>query len=59
MSNVVNVSLTALLIGDFIIAGLSFAAGYYLSHRGWSGVKSDLEDIKEDVSKVKAKVTKK
>lgn len=45
------------LVASHLAVGISFGAmGYYLSHRGWVGVKSDLKDIKTDVKKVKAKL---
>lgn len=34
----------------------SFALGYYVSHRGILGVKSDVTDIKTDVVKVENEV---
>jgi len=33
-----------------------FAAGYYLSHRGFVGVKSDLADVAMDVKNIKNKI---
>jgi hypothetical protein len=32
------------------------ALGYYIGHRGFPGVKNDLNDIKKDVQKLKAKL---
>jgi hypothetical protein len=46
------------MIETFLIVayGLgSFGAGYYLGHRGLAGVKSDLNDAKIDIEKLKVK----
>lgn len=36
---------------------LCFVAGFYVSHRGLTGVKSDLADVGSDVKNIKARLT--
>lgn len=43
----------------FGLAALSGAIGYYIGNRGLAGVKSDLQDAKDDLAKVKASLDQK
>lgn len=43
-----------LLVGSY--GPVCFILGYYVCHRGLSGVKNDMLDIKTDVSNIKTKV---
>jgi len=47
--------LTQILINEglMLLAGI---VGYYLGHRGMTGVISDLEDVKTDVTHIKARM---
>lgn len=38
------------------LMGVSGLVGFYLGHRGLTGVKSDLNDVKTDVTLIKAKI---
>lgn len=48
-----------LLAWGFASSCFCGAIGYYLGHRGFVGVKSDIQDIKNDIAKVTALVKKK
>lgn len=52
------ITITHFLGWILLTAGVSGALGGYCGHRGYVGVKNDLNDIKTDVSVVKAKVKK-
>ncbi len=45
-----------ILLGFNIAMAVSFALGYYVGHRGLTGVQSDLSDIKQDIANVKGKL---
>lgn len=38
------------------LMGLSGLVGFYLGHRGLTGVKTDLQDVKTDVATIQAKI---
>lgn len=38
------------------LMAVSGLIGYYLGHRGLTGVKSDLNDVKTDITMIKAKI---
>jgi len=39
-----------------ILMAVSGVCGYYLGHRGFNGIISDLKDVKTDVENLKAKL---
>ena len=49
-------SVQTFLIINSVSNILCFVAGYYISHRGLTGVKSDLQDIGSDVKHLQEKV---
>lgn len=50
-----------MLFNDFTpyiaLAGVSGTIGYYMGHRGMTGVRNDLLDVKKDLLSIKDKLT--
>ncbi len=51
-----GVSYMTAIISSLITAGIGFGLGWYVKGRGMTGVKNDLNNVKNDVEALKAKV---
>ncbi len=49
----------AIAVAGLVFAGMSAGIGYYIGERGTAGVKIDLDNIKMELERLKALVSKK
>lgn len=45
------------LIALNVFGVVGFILGLYVGHRGWTGVQSDLGDVKSDLANIKGRLT--